>query len=164
MAEPYIGEVRLFPFAFAPRGWALCNGQLMPISQNQALFSILGTTYGGDGVTKFALPDLRGRVAVHTGSGVTLGQSAGEEGHALTTQEMPAHQHQLSANRTASTLSAAANNVWGPFPNRYAAASNATMASAALSSVGSGAPHPNLQPYLVASYCIALTGIFPSRN
>lgn len=166
MSEPFIGEVRQFPFNFAPKGWALCNGQLLPIAQNQALFSLLGTTYGGNGTTTFGLPDLRGRVAVHPGSGITLGQTAGEEAHTLLSNEMPMHNHMLQANKTSATQSAAANNVWAPAAGSYGSAGSpdTSLAPTALQSTGGGQPHSNMQPYLVVSCCIALTGIFPTRS
>lgn len=166
MAEPFIGEIRMFPFAFAPKGWALCNGQLLPIAANQALFSIVGTTYGGDGRTTFALPDLRGRVPVHTGDDVSLGQAAGEEVHQLLSSEMPAHTHLLQANNSAGTSNTAADNVWAAKTGHYntAGSPDTTLSPQALQSSGGSQPHPNMQPYLVGSYCIAITGIYPSRN
>lgn len=165
MTEPFIGEIQIFPFAFAPRGWALCNGQLLPINQNQALFSLLGTTYGGDGKATFALPDLRGRVPVHFGNGVTLGQSAGEETHTLTPAEMPTHTHAVMAGGEATAIPPA-GNVWGSVAgqNLYAATATAAMAGAAISTAGSSQPHNNMQPYAVLNFCIALQGVFPSRN
>lgn len=155
----------MFPFDFAPRGWALCNGQLLAIAQNQALFSILGTTYGGDGRTTFALPDLRGRVAVHPGDDIALGEMAGEETHTLRSSEMPAHTHLLSANNAAGSSGTAAGNVWAG-SDRYntVGAPDTTLSPSALASSGGSQPHDNMQPYLVASCCIALTGIFPSRS
>lgn len=167
MSEPFIGEIQAFSFNYAPRGWALCNGQLLAINQNQALYAILGNTYGGDGVTTFALPDLRGRTPVHVGQGVTLGQSAGEEAHTLTVNEMPQHTHQAMANQSNSTSSKPTDNVWGPAPagsNSYTATANAVMNANALSTAGGSQPHSNMQPSLVLNYCIALQGIFPSRN
>lgn len=169
MAEPYLGEVRFFAFPTVPKGWASCDGQLLAINQNQALFSILGTTYGGDGRTNFALPNLQGRVPVHWGQSptagpVTLGQSAGEATHTLLSTEMPQHTHLLMCNDTP-TAKTPAGNVWSGFNDLYStAAPNTFMAPTALANTGGGQPHSNLQPYLVGSYCIALTGIFPSRN
>ncbi|MGN7360678.1 phage tail protein [Paenibacillus sp. SAF-054] len=164
MPEPFIGEIRVFSFGIVPKGWAACNGQTLPINQNQALYSILGTLYGGDGVTTFALPDLRGRAPVHQGSGLLLGQSAGEEHHTLTVQEMPQHTHQVSGAGTSSS-NKAANNVWGTAPSlMYAANATSQMSPNALLSAGQSQPHNNMQPYTVLSYCIAINGIFPSRN
>ncbi len=165
MSEPFLGEIRCFSFPFTPQGWLPCAGQKLPINQYQALYAILGTRYGGDGVNNFALPDLRGRVPVHVGGGVTLGQSAGEETHILTINEMPAHTHYASANDSEATAKNAAGNVWGkPSPNIYAVQSNSSMNLQALSQVGSSQPHPNMQPYNVANYCIATMGLFPTRN
>lgn len=167
MSEPFLGEIQAFGFGFVPKGWAACNGQLLPINQNQALFSILGTTYGGNGVTTFALPDLRGRVPVHTGQGVALGQSAGEENHTLTVNEMPMHTHQAVGTTTASTSSKPAGLVWGPSPNNantYTSTANTTMSPSALGNAGGSQAHSNMQPSIVLNYCIAINGIFPSRN
>ncbi|MFJ7732880.1 phage tail protein [Lysinibacillus sp. NPDC097231] len=166
MCEPYVGEIRLFGFGIVPRGWARCDGQVLSINTNQALYSILGATYGGDGRTTFALPDLRGRVPVHVGNGVTLGQKAGEETHVLTINEMPAHRHIVSASSESATLKVASGNVWGPsFKNIYETAQlNTQMNIQALSAAGNSQPHQNMQPYSVANYCIALVGIYPSRN
>ncbi len=165
MSEPFLAEVRLFSFAFAPRGWAVCNGQLLPINQNQALFSLIGNTYGGDGRTTFALPDLRGRTPVHFGNGVTLGQSAGEEGHALAVAELPMHNHQASAG-TDATAPSPSGNVWGTVAGQsfYANAASATMSASAIGTAGQGQPHSNMQPSLVMNFCMALQGLYPSRN
>lgn len=166
MSEPFLGEVRMFGFNFPPQGWALCNGQLLPINQNQALFAILGTNYGGNGVTTFALPDLRGRVPVHQGNGVNYGQSAGEENHTLTSSEMPAHIHQVSASTTDASESTPGGNIWGAAPeNPYSTGTaNTVMNAASMGVAGGSQPHSNMQPYLTLNYCIALVGIFPSRN
>lgn len=171
MSEPYLGEIKLFGLNYAPRGWALCNGQLLPINQNQALFSILGTTYGGNGQTTFALPDLRGRVPVHVGNGVTLGQSAGAENHTLTTNEMPAHTHLVQASSAAPNQKVVTGNIWATPPaaeppvTPYSQGDSlTTMHQGSMSSVGSSQPHTNMQPYLTLNFCIALQGIFPSRN
>lgn len=170
MAEPFLSEIRLMSFSFAPRGWALCNGQLLPINQNQALFSLLGTTYGGDGRVNFALPDLRGRTPVHVGGGHTLGEGGGEQAHTLNVAELPQHTHQASATTTQAT---AGTNTPSParmpaqsnFSALYgAAASPAAFAQNAISSVGGSQAHQNMQPYLTLSFCIALQGIFPSPN
>jgi microcystin-dependent protein len=163
--EPFVGEIQAFAFGFEPRGWAACNGQILSINQNQALFSILGTTYGGDGMTTFRLPDLRGRTAVQVGNGVSLGQSSGEEAHPLTLNEIPAHNHQALGNTSASNSNKPSGNVWGPTPtNSYTANPNTTMSPNALANAGGNWAHSNMQPYLVLTYCIALNGIFPSRN
>ena len=163
MAEPFLGEVRLMSFNFAPKGWALCNGQLLPINQNQALFSILGIAYGGNGQTNFALPDLRGRVPIHWGSGVNLGERAGEEFHTVTVNEMPAHNHFVQASTTNAdqvipSILAGTNNAYAPAGNLT------TLNAASISTVGGSQPHENRQPFSVISFCIALQGIFPSRN
>lgn len=167
--EPFLGEIKLVSFNFAPRGWALCNGQLLPINQNQALFSLLGTTYGGDGRTNFALPNMQARTAMHVGQGHTLGEVGGEANHTLTDAEMPTHAHLANATSTAATpntgpsSSVALAQSTGAF--LYGAASNLQpMSPAALASVGGSQPHPNMQPYLTLSFIIALQGIFPSRN
>lgn len=171
MATPFMSEIRIFSFTFAPKGWAQCNGQLMPINQNQALFSLLGTTYGGNGQTTFALPDLRSRVALHVGSGFTQGQVGGEEAHTLSINELPTHTHQLSGNNALvgalnATAAAPTNNYWANSGKGvYSAAQpNSTMAPQAVSSVGGSQAHENRSPYLVLNYCIALQGVFPSRN
>ncbi len=166
MAEPFISEIRLFSFNFAPRGWALCNGQLLPINQNQALFSLLGTTFGGDGRVNFALPDLRGRVPIHTGIGHTLGERAGAQVHTLSMAEMPAHTHTAQASATVGTQNVPANNM--VLSQRaaeiYRAPSSlAPMVAGTLTSVGGSQTHLNMQPYLALNFCIALQGIFPSQ-
>jgi microcystin-dependent protein len=167
MAQPFLGEVRLMSFTFAPKGWALCNGQLMSIQQNAALFSVLGTTYGGNGTTNFQLPNLQGRVPVHTGPGFVIGQSAGESAHTLITSEIPLHTHTLTAVGTpAANQRAVAGNMPGaPAFNFYSttATPSAMDATAVGANVGNQA-HDNMQPYLVVNFCIALVGIFPSRN
>ncbi|MED4584488.1 tail fiber protein [Brevibacillus choshinensis] len=166
MSEPFIGEIRLFALNFEPRGWAFCNGQIMAINTNQALFSLLGTTYGGNGVTTFALPDLRGRVPVNAGNSVTLGQSAGEEAHTLTLQEMPTHTHSVSASSEKANEVSPGGKVWAVKENSYAKVESPdyVMSSQALSSAGGNQAHTNMQPYLVMNFCIALQGVFPSRN
>jgi microcystin-dependent protein len=172
MSEPFLSEIKIMSFNFAPKGWAMCNGQLLPINQNQALFSLLGTTYGGNGQTNFALPDLRGRAQFHNGNSFTLGQRAGEENHTLTIQETPTHIHTLPNTNNAVTGGNANATTVNPVGNFWAnsgkagyttAGSNAQMANATVSSVG-GQPHNNMSPYLVLNFCIALQGIFPSRN
>jgi microcystin-dependent protein len=163
MGTPFLGEVKIVSFNFAPRGWALCNGQLLPINQNQALFSILGTTYGGNGQTNFALPNLQGRVPVYVGQGISLGQSAGEQTHTLTQAEMPAHTHLPNANSGAANQGSAANNFWSG-TGSYAAQPNNTMNPAGITPTGGSQPHNNMTPYLTLNFVIALQGIFPSRN
>jgi microcystin-dependent protein len=169
MAEPFLSEIRLMSFVFAPKGWALCNGQLLPINQNQALFSLLGTTFGGDGRVNFALPDLRGRVPIHVGSGHTLGERGGEQAHTLSINELPMHTHTMSAVTATATTNTATNGAMlaqSQGSSLYAPADQALapMAADALSSFGGSQPHQNMQPYLTVSYCIALQGIFPSPN
>lgn len=167
MAEQYLGEIRLMSFQIAPKGWAFCNGQLMSIQQNQALFSILGTTYGGDGRTTFALPDLRSRVPIHFGSGFSLGERAGEENHTLLATETPAHTHFVSANNsTSGNVTSPVNNFFSNSapPNIYGSGVGATLPTSTVSNVGGSQPHTNIQPYLTINFCIALQGIFPSPN
>ena len=168
MSEPFLSEIRLMSFVFAPQGWALCNGQLLPINQNQALFALLGTTYGGNGSTSFALPDLRARAAMHAGSGHTLGERAGEAAHTVTVAELPEHTHAL-----AGTTATATGRLTGPaqaLAVRTGSAAYAppsaplTMSPDALATAGGNQPHENRQPFLTLSYCIALQGIFPSQN
>lgn len=166
MAEPFLGEVRLMSFSFAPKGWALCNGQLLPINQNQALFSLLGTTYGGDGRVSFALPDFRGRVPLHVGSGHTLGERGGEQAHTLSVQELPPHAHTLQASSATGNTPLPAGNVLADSPSQlYApATASTTLHPGTVTTVGGSQPHLNMQPYLVLGFCIALQGIFPSPN
>jgi microcystin-dependent protein len=173
MSEPFLGEVRAFGFNFAPRGWALCHGALLPLAQNTALFSLLGTTYGGDGRSNFALPDLRGRMALGFGQGpglsqYDLGVSLGTPTHTLTPAEVPAHGHSLSAVASATTGTpgptvALANTASGAPAYRTPGATVA-LSSASLNAVGGAQPHENLQPYLGLNFCIALQGIFPPRS
>jgi microcystin-dependent protein len=169
MAEPFLSEVRIFSFVFAPKGWALCNGQLLPINQNQALFSLLGTTFGGDGRVNFALPDLRGRTPIHVGGSHTLGERGGEQAHTLSIAELPTHVHSAQGvNATANAAdptgaflaspAAAVGPIYGP-PNSLVA-----MNPAAITNVGGSQAHLNMQPFLTLSCCIALQGIFPSPN
>jgi microcystin-dependent protein len=170
MADPFIGEIRLVSFDFAPRNWALCNGQLLPIQQNTALFSLLGTEFGGNGQTNFALPDLRGRMALHAGSDAPQGQPGGAASVTLGTQHMPAHTHALSGTADIANANVPAGALPAARPrggvSRYAAAGSplAAMNLGAIGNRGGGEAHSNLQPYVVLNYVIALTGIFPSRN
>jgi microcystin-dependent protein len=167
MAEPFLSEIRLFGFAHAPKGWALCNGQLLPINQNQALFSLLGTTYGGNGQTTFALPDLRGRCAMHEGSGHTLGEKAGTESVTITQQQMPQHQHFLQGANKDGDQFIPTNFLLGNVNNLYRSAqpaANLLPLLASVTNVGGSQPHNNMAPYLVINFCIALIGIFPSPN
>lgn len=163
--EPFLGEIRIFSFGFAPKGWAQCNGQLLAIQQNAALFSILGTTYGGNGVQNFALPNLQGRVAVHAGSGIVLGQVGGSQAVTLTTNQA-GHGHNVSAAATANAYTASGNfpaSVAGS-QSLYGSPADATMNAGVISQAGGSQPHNNMQPYNVVNYCIALQGIFPTRS
>jgi microcystin-dependent protein len=165
MGTPYMSEIRIMSFNFAPKGWAQCNGQLLPINQNQALFSLLGTTYGGDGRVNFALPNLRGCVPMHIGNGHTQGESAGEPAHTLVMGEMPQHFHFLQASATNGDSANANNTVLSPASNLYGAPSNlTTLFSGSVTNVGGSQPHENRQPCLTLNFCIALQGVFPSRN
>jgi len=166
MAEPFLSEIRIFSFNFPPRGWAFCNGQLLPINQNQALFSLLGTTYGGNGQTNFALPNLQGQVPIHEGSGHTLGERAGESSHKLSLQEMPTHQHVLSASTTDGNTPIPTSNFLGGVPAKiYSDPSGSVpLTPSSVTNVGGSQRHNNMMPYLVLNFCIALQGIFPSRN
>jgi len=167
MGEPFLGEIKIVSFNFAPKGWALCNGQLLPINQNQALFSILGTTYGGDGRINFGLPNLQGSVPFHVGNALSLGQVGGEINHTLTQPELPTHTHLATASSNLADQVSPAGNYWAMgLASAYADASaiNNAMAAAAIASVGGSQAHNNMSPYLVLNFCIALQGIFPSRS
>ena len=165
MADPFLAEIRIMSFEFAPQGWALCNGQLLPINQNQALFSLLGTTYGGDGQVNFALPDLRARVPVHEGNGHTLGERSGEQAHTLSISEMPTHTHLVQASPAPGTAVNPANAVLAAASNVYRQADNlAALNAASVTNVGGSQAHLNMQPFLALNFCIALQGIFPSSN
>ncbi len=163
MAEPFLSEIRLMSFVFAPKGWALCNGQLLPINQNQALFSLLGTTFGGDGRVNFALPDLRGRVPIHVGSSHSLGERGGEQAHTLSIAELPTHTHVVNATSAAATTNVATGAYLGVANNAYGPPTNLTaLAASEVGNVGGSQAHLNMQPFLTLSFCIALQGIFPS--
>lgn len=165
MGTPYLGEIKVVSFNFAPKGWALCNGQTLAISQNTALFSLLGTYYGGDGRTTFQLPNLQARMPIHQGAGYVIGSFGGESSHTLLTQEMPQHNHGVVGVSTTATIDAATGNLWATSQhNPYAASPNTSLAPAALGQVGGSQPHDNMTPYLVLSFIIALQGIFPPRN
>jgi microcystin-dependent protein len=169
MAEPFLSEIRIMSFGFPPKGWALCDGQLLPINQNQALFSLLGTTYGGDGRVNFGLPDLRGRAPIHTGSGHTLGERGGEQAHTLSVSEIPTHTHVLSASSQAANASPPtpiANILASSAPAQaYGSASQlVAMGASSVTNVGGSQAHLNMQPFLVLNFSIALQGIFPSQN
>jgi microcystin-dependent protein len=166
MAEPFLSEIRIMSFNFPPKGWALCDGQLLPINQNQALFSLLGTTYGGNGQTTFGLPDLRGRAPIHEGSGHTLGEKGGEQAHTVSISELPTHTHSLLGTSSTGTLLIAAGNLYGASPTlTYNSPSNlGAMSAGAIANVGGSQAHLNMQPFLVLSFCIALQGIFPSQT
>lgn len=181
MSEAFLSELRLMPFGFAPKGWALCNGQLLPINQNQALFSLLGTTYGGDGQTTFGLPDLRGRAAMHAGANFVLGQRSGEEVHTLTASEMPQHTHVMWGNnsngiagiagitpdatkRVAQGLVSLPAGQTAPAQIYGTGTPTGTMSADTISNAGGGQAHENRQPYLTLNWCIALQGQYPSQN
>ncbi len=163
--DPFIGEVRMMSFAYPPRGWAQCNGQLLPINQNQALFSLLGTNYGGDGITNFAVPDLRGRVPIHLGNGHTLGEMGGAEAQTLTLTELPAHTHLLNATSDDANTDNPTDSLLGKTADKSFAPNGSTiMGSSTVGAVGGSQPHTNTQPSLVIGFCIALMGIFPSQS
>jgi microcystin-dependent protein len=164
MAEPYLAEIRIFSFNFAPKGWAMCNGQTLNINQNQALFALLGTTYGGNGVTTFNLPNLQGRMPLHVGSGFVLGQAAGEQNHTLVISETPLHTHTAFGSPSAASVGDPTNNLWAAGNSAYNTASDTSMGAAALQPAGGSQPHNNMPPYGVLTFCIALVGVFPSRN
>ena len=165
MAEPFLAEIRMISFNFPPKGWAFCNGQILPINQNQALFSIMGTTYGGNGQTTFALPNLQGRIPLHVGSGFNLGQVGGEQAHTLNISEMPAHTHPVSASGGVATLNSGSNAFMAASSsNPYGAAPDATLNPSSIAPVGGSQPHLNMPPTLTINFIVALQGIFPSRN
>jgi microcystin-dependent protein len=176
MADPFVAEIRIFPFNFAPKGWAFCNGQLLPLSQNTALFSLLGTTYGGNGKSNFALPDLQGRAPMHPGQGPglslhDLGETGGSDTVTLLESEMPAHAHFLRAHNgdQADTQNPSPNTTFAQSANGFAYQSNTSqsltnLSQQFLSPAGGSAPHNNLMPYLTFNFCIALQGVFPPRG
>src|SRR6267154_2487558 len=169
MAEPFLSEIRIMSFVFPPKGWALCDGQLLPINQNQPLFSLLGTTFGGDGRVNFGLPDLHSRTPIHVGSGHTLGERGGEQAHTLSIAELPTHTHSWNANNAATTptnsptsslvlSNSTGDQPWGPASNLTA------MSPATIQNTGGSQAHLNMQPFLTLTFCIALQGIFPSQT
>jgi len=167
MADPFLSEIRICAFGFAPKGWALCNGQTLPINQNQALFSLLGTRYGGNGQTTFQLPDMRGRCAIHQGNSHTLGERGGEENHTLTIQELPQHLHTANTAQVNPTTDVPDSTVilsTASIELYRSATSLASLDPGVISSVGGSQPHSNQQPYTVVNFIIALQGIFPSQN
>ena len=165
MSEPFLSEIKIVSFNFPPKGWALCNGQTLPINQNQALFALLGTTYGGNGQTTFQLPNLRGQVPIHMGNGHTLGEKAGTTSVTINMQTMPMHIHFLTAADTNATVPIPTGNVLAQSNNLYTAAANlVALDPSSVTSVGGSQPHNNMMPYLVLNFIIALQGIFPSQN
>jgi len=166
MSEPFLSEIRMMSFSFAPKGWAFCDGQLLPINQNQALFSLLGTTFGGDGRVSFGLPDLRGRVPIHVGDGHTLGARAGEQAHTLSISEIPQHVHAVNASTATqggqanptNNFLGGGNNVYGPGP------AGTPLHPQTITNTGGSQAHLNMQPFLTLTFCIALQGIFPSQT
>jgi len=166
MSDAYLSELRIFAFGYAPRGWAMCNGQIMPINQNQALFSLLGTTYGGNGQTTFALPNLQGRSPMHVGNNHVLGETAGEQSHTLTIGELPAHTHVVQASGNAPNAGPPANNFCASNTgfSPYGGTINEQMAPTACSNAGGSQPHNNMSPYLALTIAMCLAGIFPSHN
>jgi microcystin-dependent protein len=172
MADPFLSEIRIFSFNFPPKGWAFCNGQLLPINQNQPLFALLGTMYGGNGQTNFALPNLRGQAPIHFGSGFNLAQSGGQSSHTVTMSELPQHTHTLNSNLCigGGVVNANLGDPTGSYWANNGKAQYSTsppdqvMHPSAVTNVGGSQPHNNMMPYLVLNFCIALQGIFPSQN
>ncbi len=166
MSEPFLSEIKIMSFGFPPKGWAQCNGQLLPINQNQALFSLLGTTYGGDGRVNFGLPNLQGRTPFHIGSGLVLGQQGGAQAVTLNITQLPAHNHVPMATTANPSVGPVVGNLWcqnsvSAYSNQ---APNAAMSPAGIGNTGGSQAHPNMSPFLVLNFCIALQGIFPSQN
>ncbi|MFS0724276.1 phage tail protein [Paenibacillus sp. 1P07SE] len=167
MAEPFVGEIRLFSFGVIPSGWAPCNGQILQVNQNQALFSLLGNRYGGNGQTTFALPNLNGRAPLHRSSSIPVATSAGEAAHTLTLNEMPQHNHTASGSTDSANQPVPTGNTWGTMASNrqiYASTADTTMSPAALATAGGSQAHDNMQPYTVVSFCIALNGIYPTQH
>jgi microcystin-dependent protein len=165
MSEPFLGEIKIISWNFPPKGWTFCNGQLLPINQNQALYSILGTTYGGDGMRTFGLPDLQGRTPMHIGNGIVLGEKGGETAHTLNISELPAHNHVPVGSKATASVHPPAGNLWANGNELiYTATPNNAMNPADVLPVGGNQPHENMSPYLVLNFIIALQGIFPSQN
>ncbi|WP_217571381.1 phage tail protein [Mesorhizobium sp. GbtcB19] len=165
MSEPFLSEIRIMSFGFPPKGWAQCNGQLLPINQNQALFSLLGTTFGGDGRVNFGLPDFRGRVPVHVGSGHTLGERGGEQAHTLSIGEIPTHTHTGNATNTNGAVGVPGDAFLGAVNNAYTQPAQLTsLAAGTIANLGGSQAHLNMQPFLTLNFCIALQGIFPSQT
>lgn len=166
MAEPFLSEIRILSFNFPPKGWAMCNGQLLPINQNQALFALLGTTYGGDGRVNFALPDFRGRTPIHQGDGHIMGEKSGAQNHTLSINEMPTHNHLIQINNAPGNPQPASGLMLSASGDekRFSTLLNGMVASSSnnITNTGGSQPHPNMQPYLVLNFCIALQGIYPS--
>ncbi|MBL4773238.1 MAG: phage tail protein [Alcanivoracaceae bacterium] len=169
MSEPFLAEIRIVGFNFAPRGWAFCDGQILPINQNQSLYSILGTAYGGDGVNSFALPEIRGRTPIHVGEGHLQAQKSGEETHTLSAAEMPQHKHVIKGSESSGSEQSPLAKVLGASTNvilpSYKESGNiVNLNVASITKTGGGQLHKNMQPYITLNYCIALKGLFPSRN
>jgi microcystin-dependent protein len=164
MSEPFLGEIKIISWNFAPKGWAFCNGTLLPINQNQALFSVLGTTYGGDGMRTFGLPNLQGRTPFHVGNGIVLGEMGGETTHTLNISEIPAHTHVPVGSSDNPSLPSATGNSWCVNPNLYNSSANNAMSPTCITATGGNQPHENMSPYLVLNFVIALQGIFPSQT
>lgn len=166
--EPYLGEISWVAFNFAPKNWALCNGQLLPINQNQALFSLLGTTYGGNGQTTFALPDLRGRAPIHVGQGHSLGEMAGASTHTLSIAELPTHTHVVNVDAKEATVAVPGTSTvpakTSAGTSAYGATATTTLRATAVTSLGGSQPHDNMKPHIAMTCIISLTGVFPSRN